>query len=66
MTSSTLLADPPSNETIDVLYIKMLYMFKTFVSLLYGYASYIYRGRNVLLNTLYSSERQVDLMNHQI
>jgi len=44
----------------------MLYMFKTFVSLLYGYASYIYRGRNVLLNTLYSSERQVDLMNHQI
>ena len=25
MTSSTLLADPPSNETIDVFYIKIYY-----------------------------------------
>jgi hypothetical protein len=44
----------------------MLYMFKTFVSLLYGHDSYIYRVYNFLLNTLYSSERQVDLMNYQI
>ena len=29
MTSSTLLADPPSNETIDVFYIKIAKSFRT-------------------------------------
>ena len=41
-------------------------MFKTFVSLLSGHALYIYRVCNFLFNTLYSSERQVDLMHYQI